>query len=344
MQLPMEFSLPDWPRAAGPTRVSASIRVQNEDFDVEEISRQQPTGEGSHWWLWVEKTGANTDWVATRLAHLAGCKAMDVGYAGMKDRHAVTRQWFSVPVGNAEKFDWSNQDIEGVRVLQVRRSARKIQRGVLDGNRFRLILRDLDGDTGRLEQRLTLVAQQGVPNYFGPQRFGHGGGNVRRGVAWLAAPRRLPRNKRSIYLSAVRSYLFNEVLAERVGRGNWNTLLPGELVMLDGSHSFFASDPDDPELARRCAEFDVHPTGPLPGRPDKEPAGETLQLETEVLGRQEGWQQALSEFGVKAARRSLRLVPKDFSWHISGDTLELIFSLPAGAYATSVLQEMVQIR
>jgi tRNA pseudouridine13 synthase len=344
MQAPEAFSLPDWPRAGGESRVKASIRVHNTDFFVEEIPRTPPDGEGGHWWLWVEKNGANTDWVAGRLARMLGCQHRDIGYAGLKDRHAVTWQWFSVPVGDDAKPDWDHVDIEGVQLIEARRSTRKIRRGALEGNRFRIIARHLEGDPQRLEESLQFVANRGVPNYFGPQRFGHDGGNVVRGAAWLAAPGRLPRHKRSLYLSAVRSFLFNEVLADRVRQGNWDQILPGELVMLDGSRSFFESDPADGDLPRRCREFDVHPSGPLPGRPDKQASGLAFQLEQTVLARWPGWPEALEVARVDAARRSLRLVPKELSWHISPDKLELVFFLPAGAFATSVLREIIQTK
>ena len=139
MYHPEAFSLPAWPRAGDLTPVTASIRMRNEDFCVEEIPRVAPDGQGGHWWLWVEKNGANTDWVAGQLARLAGCKPRDVGYAGLKDRHAVTRQWFSVPVKGEPGPDWENGNIEGVRVIEATRSGRKIQRGALQGNRFRII-------------------------------------------------------------------------------------------------------------------------------------------------------------------------------------------------------------
>jgi tRNA pseudouridine13 synthase len=198
------ISLPDWPRVSESKPVTASIRVRNEDFCVEEMPRTLPDGEGSHWWLWVEKNGANTDWVAGQLAQLAGCQAREAGYAGLKDRHALTR------------------------ILEATRSRRKIQRGALEGNRFRIVVRDLEGCTEALDDTLRLISEQGVPNYFGPQRFGFDGQNVTRAAIWLASPRRLSRQKRSLYLSAIRSFLFNQVLAERVRqRSGSATSLPG---------------------------------------------------------------------------------------------------------------------
>jgi tRNA pseudouridine13 synthase len=306
------------------------------------MPRTLPDGEGTHWWLWVEKNGANTDWVAGQLAQLAGCQVREAGYAGLKDRHALTRQWFSVPVKADTDPDWENANIEGVRILEATRSRRKIQRGALEGNRFRIVVRDLEGSTEALDDTLRLVSEQGVPNYFGPQRFGFDGQNVTRAAVWLASPRRLSRQKRSLYLSAIRSFLFNQVLAERVRQNNWNELLPGELVILDGTRSFFENNAGDPDLQRRCQEFDVHPSGPLPGRADREPSAVALGLEQEVIANWPEWPVALAALGVKAARRPLRLVPRDLSWHISPGSLELNFSLQAGAFATSVLREIIQ--
>lgn len=339
------WELPDWRRQLQLPEVTARLRTVPEDFQVWELPLVEPQRTGTHLWLEVRKRGANTQWVAERLAAAAGAQLRDVGFAGMKDRHAVTTQWFSLGLQQAQNDNWQSWEIPDVSILQAHRHGRKLQRGALRGNRFRLVLRDLEGATAALQGRLECIRQTGVPNYFGPQRFGRSGANIPRAVHWLEGGRRIGRSQRSIHLSVVRSYLFNRLLHERVGSGNWNRLVDGDLALLDGSRSTFPCSLPDPELERRCAEFDIHPTGPLPGREGKRgnsrPAGEAAALEEEVLQRFDSLLHGLQRAGVDASRRSLRVVPAGLDWQWDGACLALEFSLPPGAYATSVLRELV---
>jgi tRNA pseudouridine13 synthase len=335
------FSLPDWPPVCGAPRASAVLRAEPGDFLVDELSAVEPGGAGGHLWLWVRKVGANTDWVAGQLARVAGCPVRDVGYAGMKDRHAVTRQWFSVPVPPGKDLAWPLWDIADVTIESARLHDRKLKRGALAGNRFRIVLRELAGDRDDLVCRLEQVGQRGVANYFGPQRFGFGGQNVQRGVRWLHFGGRLPRSKRSIYLSAVRSFLFNEVLAERVRQGQWDQLLDGDIAMLDGTHSIFCCTLPDHELQSRCAVFDLHPTGPLPGVDGLLPERAAALVEQGVLQPFMELVEALRAARVDSDRRSLRLCVRALQWSFDDDSLSLEFELPPGAYATTVISELV---
>lgn len=333
--------LPGWPRFLGEPIAHGRLKAQPEDFRVDEIPQVLPGGEGSHLWLHIEKRGANTDWVAGQLASRASCSARDVGFAGMKDRHAVTTQWFSLPGANVSPGEWRNWDIEGVRILDASLHTKKLKRGVLKGNRFRLAVRELAGDTSDLEQRLEQIKSRGLPNYFGPQRFGHGGNNVWRAARWLRDGGRLNRSKRSLYLSAVRSFLFNEVLAERVRLQNWDQLLDGDVVALDGSHSVFVARLPDAELEQRCKVFDLHPTGPLPGDAPFAAEREAAELEARILEPHAGLIDGLRKARVDASRRSLRLCPFEMEWELQGNRLSIGFSLPPGAYATTVIGELV---
>ena len=335
------WRLPVWSRAGGTPECQGIIRTEPEDFLVEELPLITPQGEGSHLWLEIEKRGANTDWVARQLASCAGVSGRDVGYAGMKDRHAVTRQWFSVGLQEARNPDWESWALPDARILKAQKHSRKLRRGALAGNCFRLVIRDLEGDPGHLQECLQRVKQQGVPNYFGSQRFGHGGQNVVRGSHWLEHGGRLPRNKKSIYISAVRSFLFNEVLSSRVDRQVWNQLLDGDIASLDGSHSTFPCTMPDPELVRRCDEFDIHPSGPLPGKGRDHTERCAAAMEQAALGNWQTQVSGLESAGVKSARRPLRLVPNKMRWDLSGEELVLIFELSPGGYATSVLRELV---
>ena len=335
------FEIPDWPYFLGAPTANGQIRSSPEDFVVEEIPRVSPEGEGSHLWLWVEKRSANTDWVAKELAKAAACASRDVGYAGLKDRHALTRQWFSVPASAVAQENLVNAEIEGVNILECHQHTRKLKRGTLNGNRFHLKIRDFKGDTDQTAQRLQQIRTNGVPNYFGPQRFGHQGRNVAQGFSLLKKRVRLNRNKRSIYLSAMRSFMFNQVLAERVRRGNWNSIINGELAMLDGTHSVFRCEKPDAEIEERCQSLDIHPTGPMPGEKGTQPTADAAELEQSVV---QNWPELLEVLvgqRVQASRRALRLYPADLEWGFEGSNMELSFVLPPGTYATTVLREVL---
>ena len=331
----------EWAWALGRPTATGRLRSVPADFRVDEVPLIEPSGQGNHLWLEIEKTGANTDWVAAQLARVAGAPRREVGYAGLKDRNAVTRQWFSIGLQEAQRDDWRAWSIEGVTVLAAHRHERKLQRGALRGNRFRLVVRELRGDAGDLEARLQAIAARGAPNYFGPQRFGHGGRNVARALHWLEHGGRIRKPTRSIYLSALRSLLFNRVLAARVVDGSWDRLLDGDVAQLDGSRALFDCTLPDATLERRCADFDIHPTGPLPGRGGKRPLRAAAACEDRILAADRPLVEALERAGLDAARRSLRLRAADLDWRLQDDRLELAFGLPPGAYATSLLRELV---
>ncbi len=335
------WRLPDWERALGEPEISGVIRLRPEDFIVHEIPLIDPDGEGAHLWLEVEKRNANSNWVAGRIASAAGVHEREIGFAGMKDRHGVTSQWFSVSMQEASDSNWRNWEIPDVTILQASRHGRKLRRGALRGNRFRIVVRKMRGDLGQFDERLKQIAAAGVPNYFGPQRFGFDGRNVERGTRWLDRGGRLVRNKKSIYLSAVRSFLFNQVLSSRVKLRNWNRITDGEVAQLDGSRSLFPCNMPDENLVRRCEEFDIHPTGPLPGKGGLQAENDAAVLESAALSDHESLINALANAGVEAGRRSLRLLPGGMKWEFGDEQVVLEFELPPGGYATAVLRELV---
>lgn len=329
------------PHAFGPPPATGVMRNTPDDFQVEEELGFEPEGEGEHLWLWLEKRGINTDQVARHLARLAAVRLGDVSYAGLKDRHALTRQWFSIhlPKGDAALAAQWHDTLW--RVLRAAKARRKIRRGSLHGNRFIIALREVQGDRHVIEERLTRIAARGVPNYFGEQRFGHD--NIARAEAMARGELRVAdRHLRGMYLSSLRSALFNAVLARRVREGSWDQALPGEALNLDGTHSFFVIDAIDATIGDRLAQGDIHPTGPLWGQGDPPSRGAALALELSALAECPAlWQQACGDAGMKQERRPLRLLVKKLSWHWpSEDVLQLEFSLPAGCYATSVVREL----
>jgi tRNA pseudouridine13 synthase len=334
-------------RAHGAAVLQANLRSEPGDFFVEELPGFEPTGSGEHLLLTIEKRGMNTAFAAKRIAQWAGVGDVAIGYAGLKDRHAVTRQRFSVhlPRRNAPDLDALRLDEpsgEYLHVLEHAWHARKLPRGALAGNRFVLVLRDVQGDTAAIDARLHAIAAHGVPNYFGEQRFGRGGDNIAAALAMFAG-RRVAREQRSVLLSAARSELFNRVLAARVEAGCWDRPLDGEVWMLDGSRSVFGPQPFDETLAQRLAGFDIHPTGPLWGQGELRTQDEAAGLESKALATENAalLRAGLERAGLRQERRSLRLRPAALEWRWrDAGTLELGFSLPPGTYATSVLAEL----
>lgn len=335
----------DLPRAHGSPPASAVLRHRPEDFQVEEELGYEPEGEGEHLWLWLEKRGMNTDQLARRLAAIAGVRRGDVSYAGLKDRHAVTRQWFSLHLPKAGLERAAQWQEPSWRVLRVVRARRKLRRGGARGNRFVIVLRDLRGDRQAVEVRLREIAARGVPNYFGEQRFGRD--NLARAEAMAGGKLQVgDRHLRGIYLSSLRSALFNAVLARRVRDHVWDRALAGEALNLAGSRSYFVTDAVDNDVMHRLATGDIHPTGPLWGRGDPPSRGAALALESAVVAAcPEKWSRACVDAGMGQERRSLRLPVGHLHWEWCGDDLlQLVFGLPGGAYATAVIREIADTR
>lgn len=321
----------DWPPSA--ERVArATLKSRPQDFRVQEVLDTAPLldDSGEHLCVCLEKTGDNTEYVARQLARLAGCRQVDVGYCGLKDRHAVTCQWFSIqrPGRQAEDPELLARLAQRWPVLQSGRATRKLRRGEHSGNRFAIVLRDIDGRQSAVEAALLRLAQEGAPNYFGPQRFGHGGSNLERAAALdpasLRARRRSrkpqrgrdrARSEQAMYFSAARSWLFNEVLAARVKAGNWNRILDGE----------------------PCPE----PSGPLWGDGGTCAGGEQEHLERSVVARYPVLERLFADTRMTAERRPLAARPREMDWHwLAADVLELRFFLPPGQYATTVLSDI----
>lgn len=167
-----------YPRAYGRPDSTAIIRSQPEDFQVEEQLGFQPEGEGEHHFLYLKKRNTNTEWLAKQLARFSRVPLKDVGYAGLKDRNAVTSQWFSIRIPGTDTPDWKELECDDLKLLQAARHRRKLRRGALAQNRFKLRLRKLNTDRSEFENRLNQIASGGVPNYFGEQRFGHDQNNL----------------------------------------------------------------------------------------------------------------------------------------------------------------------
>lgn len=332
------------PRAHGDACGRAVLKATAEDFQVDEVLDIPLTGQGEHLWLWVEKRGLNTEDAARRIARAAGLPLKAVSYAGLKDRQALTRQWFSLHLPGKADPDLSAAEGPALAILKRERHNRKLQRGAHAANGFTLRLTALQADRDVLEQRLQRIAEQGVPNYYGLQRFGFGGGNVFEARQY-AERQELPvqRNLRSRLLSAARSYLFNRALAARVAAADWNQAQVGDLLAFTTSRSFFMAGEAEC-VDPRLAILDLHPTGPLWGEGLPPTAGAVQTLESSVGDGEKALTEWLAKAGMAHERRILRLPIQSLTWHYpEPDILQLAFVLPAGSFATVVVRELVDL-
>ncbi|MCP1647342.1 tRNA pseudouridine(13) synthase TruD [Pseudomonas nitroreducens] len=332
------------PRAHGDACGSAVLKAVAEDFQVDEVLNIPLSGDGEHLWLWVEKRGLNTEEAARRLARAAGVPVKMISYAGLKDRQALTRQWFSLHLPGKSDPDLAAAEDDSLRILERNRHRRKLQRGAHSANGFTLRLTELKADHEQLAARLKAITALGVPNYFGTQRFGHDGGNVfdARGFAERG---KLPehRNMRSRLLSAARSYVFNQVLARRVAEGTWNQAQVGDLLAFTDSRSFFPAgeaECSDPRLAA----LDLHPTGPMWGEGYSPATSHPGDMERAVQQAEMALCQWLASADMAHERRILRLPIPGLTWHYPApDILQLEFVLPAGCFATVVVRELIDL-
>lgn len=333
--------------AYGKPEATAKFKVNSSDFIVRETLSFEPEGEGTHAYLYIEKTDTNTQWLARQLARFAGIEAKDIGYAGLKDRNAVTSQWFSVNLEGIIEPYWDDFQLAGVTILQNTRHRKKLKRGAIKYNQFEIVLRDIvNKNLAEINERLIQVKLSGVPNYFAQQRFGHNYNNLTRAADWFNGGKKIKkRAEKSLILSAARSMVFNQMLSQRIQRAGWNELLEGEIMMLKGTHSIFSPTGIDEELRQRFYQGDIHPTSALWGRGHLASDKHLLALEQEVAGTLSGWCQGLENQGLKQERRAARLIPDKVSLRAedaSSGCASICFYLPAGSYATSVLREIVQ--
>ncbi len=335
-------ALPQWLYLNGAPEITAVIRTQPTDFIVDEQLNFQPSGSGEHLLLQIEKRGQNTQYIAKQLARLTGLRMRDISYAGLKDRHALTRQWFCFKWPIKQELAWQHWQLEECTILQVVRHYRKLRLGALKANHFQITLTEVS-EPDALVARLQLI-KAGVPNYFGEQRFGRAGGNLALANGLFAGERIADRQIRGLALSASRSFLFNTVLSARIAQGLFNQVLDGDILQLDGTGSIFQVEKADDLLQQRLLDSDVHITAPLVGIDGAVVSQQAAALEQQALVAHQQWCQGLAEYRLQGARRSIRLVPQQLNAVITGDRVTLSFALPAGCFATSVLRELACYR
>lgn len=329
----------------GQPTASGVLKANAEDFVVIEDLGYAPDGDGEQLLVRIRKTGCNTRFVAEALAKFAGIHPRDVSFAGMKDRHAVTEQWFCLRIPGKVTPDLSTFELSGVQVLESARHRRKLRTGALQGNAFTLILRQIS-DRAAVEQRLQRIDAGGVPNYFGSQRFGHEGNNLTMAQRWAADEIKVrERNKRSFILSAARSAMFNQVVSDRLAQqGSLGKVLAGDALQLTGRGSWFVAEAAELEsLQQRVDNNELRVTAPLPGSGEWGTREDALAFEQNSLASEAALIALMDRERVDAARRAMLVIPRDLRWEWQDDaTLEMNFWLPAGSFATSVVRELLQ--
>ena len=354
------------------------FKQNSEDFIVREVLSFEPEGEGTHAFLYIKKTDTNTEWLIRQLARFAGVEAKNIGYAGLKDRNAVTYQWLSVNLEGIEEPDWEMFDVSGCEIIKKTYHRKKLKRGSIKHNQFQIVLRELDAKYySDITKKVEQIKCSGVPNYFAQQRFGHSYNNLSRAISWFRDGRKIKkRSERGIILSAARSMVFNQMLSQRIEQFGWDALLEGDVMMLNGTHSVFPAENIDDELLKRFVENDIHPTTALWGRGNLTSTKQLLVMEQAISESLSNWCQGLENQGLKQERRASRLLPENLSisnkdsFFADGSSLAkvslsvedsslvedsspvedsykqqnitLTFSLPSGSYATAVLREIVQ--
>lgn len=333
--------------AFGVPNVSGDLKLKPEDFRVTEIMEHEPCGEGEHYWVDATKVNLSTDKVAKALARFSGVANRDVGFAGMKDVNAVTRQWFSVWAPKNQQLDWSSFGFDGVQVHSVTKHTRKIKRGAHARNRFNISIKNLSGEVSQLAERMTKVSQFGLPNYFGSQRFGWDAANLTKAQAMFEGSFKV-RDKvlKGMLLSAARSFLFNLVVSARIEEQTWLKLHASEPANLNGGNAIFTSE-GETDNNQRLDSLDIHPTAPMWGRGgDKasEKYRELADWEARILVEYQDLQRGLESRGLDYQRRSIRSVPYDLQYQVDENQLQLSFELQVGQFATSVLREIVNLK
>ncbi|NOR51306.1 MAG: tRNA pseudouridine(13) synthase TruD [Gammaproteobacteria bacterium] len=337
----------EWAYVYGGPLASAVMRTEPEDFIVKEDLGFEPTGEGEHAFLVIRKRNANSEWVARQIAKLVGVKKMDVGFAGMKDRRAVTTQAFTVKLTGSSEPDWdelnSDEGGEQIDVVSSGRHQRKLKRGALAGNHFQIVLRQLDGGHAEIDKRLEVIRQRGFPNYFGEQRFGFDGNNLLSAAKMFRREIKVKdRSKRGIYLSAVRSYLFNRLLSLRVDADNWDQVIDGDWVWTAEDTRGFTFDSGNSQHQELFAKAKLIAAGPLWGDGKPLTQRDANRFEQEIAEPESFWIEGLKAARMDQGRRKLQVRVDDLQWYWDEDALTLEFSLPSGSYATSLLREFCQ--
>lgn len=326
----------------GSALVSGLIKSTPEDFEVIEELGFEPSGEGEHLFLQVEKRGLTTPQLVERIARDYALHPRQIDYSGLKDKHAKTTQWLSLHLPGQELAQ-QPAEASDYRILRARRNRSKLRRGAHKFNYFRITVRAVEALPPATLAQIRALNEHGMANYFGPQRFGRSQDNVEQALARLSRGR-LKRTRRGLLISSLRSYLFNQVLARRIRLGHWLEPLDGDVFMLRGSHSIFSEAPDQ-ALRKRYAELDISSSASLYGSGSSRLAGTAQSIEQQVLDENGEITACLDRLGVKRQMRSLRVALDafEYAYDAAETTLQLQVRLPAGSYLTSLLAHFISV-
>ncbi|TKF30479.1 tRNA pseudouridine(13) synthase TruD [Enterovibrio norvegicus] len=327
----------------GKPLATGRLKAQPEHFFVSETLDFTPAGHGEHFLVRIRKIGENTKYVANELAKACGVKSRDVSWAGLKDRHAVTEQWFSVHLPGQDDPDLTEfvDTHEGVdAILETTRHDKKLRPGDLIGNRFSLVITDFTGDAA-IDARLSNIRDKGVPNYFGSQRFGRNGNNVVSAREWGQDKFRVrDKSKRSFYLSAARSYMFNQVLSARIEQGMTHTPMRGDMLIDNTEHLKLVLDTDKATELLEKGHWLI--SGPMTGDNALPTEADARKFEQNIIDQEPDLLAVIRSNRMRHDRRALMLFPQDMEWTCEKDTLTVSFSLPAGSFATAVMREVIE--
>jgi len=319
-----------------------------EDFIVIEKLTFQPENKGSHAFLKIQKKDTNTQWVIKELAKFCQVPEKTIGYAGLKDRQAITTQWFSVNLEGITEPNWDKFDVDNIDILEQTYHPKKLKVGTIESNHFEIKLKNISSEhINKIHNIQAKISSSGFPNYFGEQRFGIDEQNIAKARRWFNSEIKVKqRNQKSIYLSAARSLLFNEFLSSRIAQFGWNNLINGEQMILDGSHSFFTVEKISKEIEERFTLGDIHPSLSLWGKGNLTSLNELNEFEQLQAYKLSFWANHLENKGLKQDRRSIRVIPKDLqsSYDPETQSFKIKFSLPSGTYATMLLRELFDLQ
>lgn len=342
-----QMHIDHWHYLGDKPTVTGIMKTLHEDFIVREQLGYEPTGEGEHIYLWVRKQGLNTAYLAEEIAKFAKLPLRAVSYAGRKDKHALTEQWFAVHKPGKAEYEWDKLAVPGALVLKAIRHNKKLRTGVLKGNQFELVIRNLSSTEG-LEERLHTIHKNGVPNYFGPQRFGDSrydprGSNLVLAEKMIGGEEIRNRNKRSMAISALRAWLFNEYVSTRLADQYYTQPLAGDVMSLAGSNSFFCAELIDETIKQRLEKWDIQLSAPMWGAGSLASKLDAVEYESMVASSHPKIRRTLEDLGLKQERRAISLHADNMVWDIGGSQLNISFTLPSGSFATSVLREVAHI-
>ncbi|MGY0614301.1 tRNA pseudouridine(13) synthase TruD [Vibrio sp. FJH11] len=327
---------------AGKPVASAKIKAQPQHFQVREDLGFSFTGEGEHLMVRIRKTGENTSFVANELAKACGVKSKDVSWAGLKDRHAVTEQWLSIhlPKGGTPDFSAFLAQYPSIEILATDRHNKKLRPGDLVGNEFVVTLSEVT-DVADVEQRLEKIKQVGVPNYFGSQRFGNDGNNLEEARRWgRENVRTRNQNKRSLYLSAARSWIFNRIVSARLEQDVFDKFVVGDVAQTSSGNLVVDAD-NMAEIQAQLTDGKASITAALAGDNALPTQADALALEQPFLDEEPDLMALIRGNRMRHERRNIALKPQDLAWSVEGNNITLTFSLDAGSFATSIVRELV---